>query len=357
MTAKKLRCVFAHYFAWFSNPENSSEWHHWEWNGEGTRHSPVNFTAPGRRDIATVQYPLLGPYDSSSDDIIRSHVRQAGGALIDAFCVDWYGPASQMSHERDKIIDMNFRKILKVSRTESFSACICYEEKILTHAKLPDNTAACIDTGRRHFKYIADNYFPDPAYWRINGRPVIVIWGNHSLSADAWRAILEPVKPFRPMVLYSYHFPLQNSLLESSGLIDGFYPWMEIKDVEGQRSDLEKYYSIAQDSVKAGRSKHLCAGVWPGFNDSGVSGWGRGARIIHDPHDKVYDLTWELALRHNPEIVSIATWNDWNEGSVIEPSVEQGTGRLDQTREFIRRFKQMNRTARRNSRAVNAARS
>ena len=111
------------------------------------------------------------------------------------------------------------------------------------------------------FQIYRGQLFPDPAYWRINGRPVIVIWGNHSLSADAWRAGLnsETVPPDGSLFL---SFPAPEQSAGIFGLIDGFYPWMEIKDVEGQRSDLKILFHRA-GFVKAGRSKHLCAGVWP----------------------------------------------------------------------------------------------
>src|SRR5262249_42177015 len=152
-------------------------------------------------------------------------------------------------------------------------------------------------TGRHHMEYVAENYFPSTGYWRIDGRPVLVIWGNHGLSASAWSQILEPVRRHNPLVLFSYHWPQQPTLLHASGLFDGFYPWMNIKDLDGQRRDLEEFHSFARASIAAGRTRLLCGGVWPSFDDSGVRGWGGGSRSIPDPRDELYQLTWEACLR------------------------------------------------------------
>jgi hypothetical protein len=338
--------VFAHYYTWFGSKAVSGLWTGWPWKDAEVEHDPDRILDGERRDIAAVEYPRIGAYDSSNPEVLRYHCRLAQAALLDAFTVDWYGPEDEPSLSptgreiiRDPAVDRNFKILLKVAEETGFPVSICYEEKILTHARvLPDESEA-VRIGRRHFEYIAERYFASPGYWKIEGRPVLVLWGNHSLSARGWGEILAAVRKWNPFVFFSYHWPQQPTLLESKGLIDAFYPWMNIKDLEGQTADLDEFYRFAGRSLKEGRNRTLCGGVWPSFNDTGVRGWGGGSRVIPDPRDELYALTWDACLRARPDLVSLATWNDWNEGSVIEPSRERGFRRLEQTRAYIQKIK------------------
>src|SRR5690242_13208583 len=62
--------LIAHYMPWYS----TRNWTHWKWSGGGPSHDPNHTLPDGRRDIASVQYPLIGPYDSSSPAVIRYHL-------------------------------------------------------------------------------------------------------------------------------------------------------------------------------------------------------------------------------------------------------------------------------------------
>jgi hypothetical protein len=109
--------------------------------------------------------------------------------------------------------------------------------------------------------------------------------------------------------------------------------------------------------------------VWPGFDDSGVGGWGLANLAgedgnplcvrIADPFDGAfYGTTVSAAFDGNYDWVQIATWNDWNEATRIEPAWDAGFreptpfgqqvppawsdqvfGRLIETRQWIEAFK------------------
>ncbi|MFN3422855.1 MAG: hypothetical protein ACK40X_14170 [Armatimonadota bacterium] len=50
---------------------------------------------------------------------------------------------------------------------------------------------------------------------------------------------------------------------------------------------------------------------------------------------------WEAAIEANPDWVLITSWNEWHEGSEIEPSVENGDRELKTTAKYALRFKQL----------------
>jgi hypothetical protein len=52
------------------------------------------------------------------------------------------------------------------------------------------------------------------------------------------------------------------------------------------------------------------------------------------PRGSTYDLTWQLALDVRPDLVLVTSWNEFFEGSAIEPTKEYGESLLHRTREW-----------------------
>lgn len=326
-----MKNVFAHYFTWFARKDTSGRWEHWNWDGPGTYHNPDNII-DGYEDVAAVDIPLIGAYDSSDPRAQKYHLDLAQAAGIDAFCVDWYGFPDEKNRNRDNLVDRNFEIMLQTASSHKVKLCICYEEKLLFGKQDEKEVAAC---GKSHMKYFSSRYFNSPGYWHVDGRPVVIIWGNNKLSIAVWKDILEELKDYNPWIIYSHH----DHNPQYVDFCHGFYPWVLLGNLEVQKAYLEDYYSTAQKYLAEGKSITLGGGVWPGFNDSGVCGWGSGDRIIEDTADELYDITWGYVLKHEPEWVSITTWNDWNEGSNIEPGVKRGSKYLEMTARYISEYK------------------
>ena len=62
--------------------------------------------------------------------------------------------------------------------------------------------------------------------------------------------------------------------------------------------------------------------------------WG----TIDDNGGKTFAATLETALKSGLPLVQISTWNDWGEGTVIEPSVEFGYRDLEVVQRLRRQF-------------------
>jgi hypothetical protein len=112
--------------------------------------------------------------------------------------------------------------------------------------------------------------------------------------------------------------------------------------------------AAASDLDPAAFNRLAVGAVYPGFDDSSVPAeWNGGtARQIarHVSDGTTYELTWELALGYTPQRqggptavempwVQIITWNDFPEGTSIEPSAgEGGADAYAATRDFVRRW-------------------
>jgi hypothetical protein len=69
--------------------------------------------------------------------------------------------------------------------------------------------------------------------------------------------------------------------------------------------------------------------ICPQFDDQGVWGWGGGPRITPPEGLSLLKSTFDHSLLDGPELIQVVTWNDFNEGTFMEPSRENGFQYLD----------------------------
>jgi hypothetical protein len=92
--------------------------------------------------------------------------------------------------------------------------------------------------------------------------------------------------------------------------------------------------NIWLSTTARGKSAWSSYGVAPAYDDT-VNRPERGFKIPAQPGGaSTYERMWSSALQHTPDLVVVATFNEFFEGSSIEPSVEFGKGFLNQTRAF-----------------------
>ena len=83
--------------------------------------------------------------------------------------------------------------------------------------------------------------------------------------------------------------------------------------------------------------KIYAAPVIPGFDNARVHEVGR--LVTDRKNGQLYKEQWEAALACDPDWVMINSFNEWHEGSEIEPSLECGDEYLQETKKWIARFK------------------
>jgi hypothetical protein len=83
---------------------------------------------------------------------------------------------------------------------------------------------------------------------------------------------------------------------------------------------------------------HLFAAtVSPGYDDHNVPS--RHTPIVaRGDAGEQYAATWEAAFSADPDWILITSWNEWFEGTFIQPDVAHGDLALRQTAGFARRF-------------------
>jgi len=341
--------VLAHYMAWFKTPSVSGQWQHWQWDPNGNGQPDSGDSLPdlvqenGLRQIAAVDYSLIGPYDSADPAVIEYQIASAWAAGIDGFVVDWYGP-----QDKDDI-DTAFARTLDIvaqwQRTYglSFFVGLNYEGKVLLEADPADREAMLT----AHLTDVLNGYARQSAFLTYRGLPVIFYfeaWQNGRaglLRAQQLARVRDNLPPH-----YLLYMGAEGEFMD---VTNGFFSWVSgaNDDPLDWGADYVNWVYPEMDRRTQSHNLALTVGsVWPGFDDSKVDGWGTGTpRMIDRQGGAVYDSTWDLALSaqaneapDQPTWVQIVTWNDWNEGTQIEPSLADGTAWLAATQDKARLY-------------------
>lgn len=305
----------AHYMPWYQTPTVTGAWGwHWTMN----HFNPNEVDASGRADIASHLYPLTGPYDSRDPWVLEYQLALMKLSGIDGVIVDWYGQEPLYDYG---ILNASTHKLFEAIQRTGLLFAICYEDRAIGQRVTAGDITPSRgrELGRDTLAYLADNWFSSPNYLRHEGRPVLFVFGNppHFDTDADWDAVFADLA-VRPW-LVTEDVPRSNSEPSS-------YPWPPMgRSIDGilSRESLDDY--LVQSNANAEAYSYRVAGAFPGFRDiykeAGVSAsYGRldaadGDTLRH---------TLELALQSDPDVVQLITWNDYGEGTAIEPTRETG---------------------------------
>lgn len=311
------RFLMAHYMPWFEASPTQNRWG-WHWT---MNHYRPEHVANGRREVASHYYPLIGLYDSNDSDLLECHVLLMKLAGIDGALIDWYG--------NDKLYDYaanhrNTLHLIQALQRAGLRFAICYEDqtvpKLIENHILPAEDA--VSHGQKLLEWMQTNWFTSPVYLTLEARPLLLVFGGGYYQETQWKQIFAPLHP-------------QPELMTELGRrapASGAFGWPVPNDGTVKSFDvLDSFYTHAKDWPQ------FIPAAYPRFHDiyqeAGVQkSWGS----IEDRDGKTFQQTLERALKSDASIIQLATWNDWGEGTMIEPSVEFGYRDLEATQRLRR---------------------
>ncbi|MDX1521720.1 MAG: glycoside hydrolase family 99-like domain-containing protein, partial [Anaerolineae bacterium] len=187
-----------------------------------------------------------------------------------------------------------------------------------------------------------------PNFLRIEGKPVIFftdVYRTDEISVRppqvVWAQIRDLVDPFRRTIWIAEG--LDPTYLD---VFDGLYVF-KITHANAP-TDYEKATQWAEQvrawADSTGQDKVWAATISPGWDDL-RSACRPDARVPNTPHrldranGATYQATFQAALASNPDWLLVGSFNEWVEGTYIEPSQQHGDRYLQLTAEFVERFK------------------
>jgi len=308
------RMVLTFYYPWYGVPDGPG--------GAGRTVHWGKIDEANKEIQASTNYPALGAYDSHDPEVIDKHCRWAKQAGIDALIVSWWGHGSYSDRAMEKILDG--------CRRHGLAACIYYET--VPKPQTPDTAAQDIVR-------VLNKYGKHSAHLKVAGKPVVFVYGRalNQLSLTAWRKAIEQInQQYEDGVnaigdQFSYG---------AARVFDGVHTYNTAGSLRGMSPDKaqrwaeQTYRSWVQLADKAGKISAIT--VIPGYDDTKI----RTPGLAVQRYDgKLYQVQWKQAIKADPHWVLITSFNEWHEGSEIEPSAEYKDQYLELTQKFAERFK------------------
>ena len=338
------RKVLAFYYTWYGRPERHGHWLHWD------------DVRPDQHQIATsTHYPTKGAYDSLDPALIDGHIDLAKGCGIDAFIATWWAQGD--------VHDQAFALLLDHAATKGFEATVYWET-------VPGKGRARIARAVSDLVYVLERYGSHPAFLKVDegergpritridanqtpatrnsepatrnpkgGKPVLFVYGRvmGEVGLAEWPEIISLARE-----RYGKDFLLiaDGYREDYARVFDGVHTYNPCGWVAGKKPDelaafSRKAFAGAVEMAKS-NAKLSCITVIPGYDDTKIRKPGLDAQR---QGGETYRVLWEQAIAADPDWVVITSWNEWHEGSEIEPSWEDGDKYVKMTAGFARQFK------------------
>jgi len=262
------------------------------------------------------------PYVSRDRAVMARHIDQAKAAGIDALVVNWFGPQDNNPTET------NLRAMLDEAAARGFRLAVDVDLQGSPYLKGAGNIQAAMSV-------LLNDIARHSAYLKVDGKPVVFFYHqNYRLSTDGWAAIRNAVDPGR------------NSLWIEEGLdvsplsvFDGHHlysvTWNPQTDMAYTAA---KFARLVRNKAAAlGAPKIYVATVMPGYDDRKT---GRGNAFAVGREDGAYYArSWQAAIGSSPDWIVITSFNEWLEGTYIEPSQAYGNRYLELTAQWAAAFR------------------
>lgn len=297
LPGKKL---YIHLMPWFETKDSSGNgaWGiHWTM---ANKNPDIIVGDNNKREIAAHYYPEIQPYASGDGALIDYQIQMMKAAGADGVLIDWPGTLQANDYPKNHQNCINFVDKLTNSGLEF---AVVYEDRNL------EFTGDKIGQARADMQWLQQNWISRPNYIRVNGNPLVMVFGPIQLqSPDQWSQVFDVMNP-RPTFLTLWY-----ESQEGGQNAQGEYAWIYSDFMDG----LNNFYNNRPLGVKMGV-------VYPGFHDFYAQG-GWGESYFNIPHDGTNSMrrTLDAALGSNVPFVQVGTWNDYGEGTMIEPTREYG---------------------------------
>ena len=278
------RKIFVHVMPWFQ---------------VGGLHWSLNARNPAT-GVASYYAPMIGEYSSNDGVVIEYQLLMMKYAGIDGVLVDWPG----LNGANDLPQNKASAEAL-INRTAAFGLDfgIVYE----------DQDAVSVDAAKDDMSYVRDNYFTKPNYMKVNGQPGLLVFGPQKLTNPSdWTNVMS-VFTTKPALFTLWY----NANAGSNA--SGQFAWVAMNGLKGV-SDFDSgadggNHGLMIPILYPGFNPFYAAGKWPGPT------WNLSYTLKPDNTEggDTFASTFTLGM-YAGDPLQIATWNDYGEGTMIEPT-------------------------------------
>jgi len=309
------RKVLAFHYAWYGVPWGpGKQWQGWR---DGAYNADKVFG--GRRNVNTVHYPLDGVYDSLDPSTINRQVMEAREAGLDGFIVSWWGFESYSHRVLEAMLDLAPKDFLTI-----------YYETAMTFKLRDLSREKAVERIYSDLKGLLAKYSVKDQWVHVDGKPLLVLYIVENYSIDEWLKIKGRLREdgFEPFFLGDTYNP------EYLKVMDGLHTYNPIWITLRGLSFTKVYCDISLRTHEIGGV--YASTVCPGYDDRKIREPGL---FIAREDGHYYRICWEAAMECRADWALVTSWNEWFEGTEIEPSLEYGKDYIYLTKQNVKSFK------------------
>jgi hypothetical protein len=264
------------FYPWYANKFRDGQWRHWEQAGHN----------PDDDDIGASFFPTRDTYSSRDPDVLDDQMAEIKAAGVTTVVTSWWG--------RNSFEDQGLALVVKAARDHGLNIAIHLEPYGGRSPASVDADIRALHLAhdiREFWLYLAD----------LGDRP-----------AEEWRAVTSQFPNFRIMAESRSPSRMMNgafaSYAQTAGF-DGIYTYDPVRIPPSTFPDM---------CNKARSLRLMCSpSVGPGWDATRA---GPDTRVLDRESGKRYDDYWGWAIAAGADVVSITSYNEWHEGTQIEPA-------------------------------------
>jgi hypothetical protein len=251
------------YYPWYGTPARDGGYVHW---------NEADHVPPA--DIASPYYPIRGAYSSSNPAVVAAQMEEIEAAGVGEVVFSWWG--------RGSAEDARLALVAAAARARGLEVAAHLEPYAgRTAAMVANDIAYLRAVGIRDF-YVYEPTDIDVAEWPA----VVAAAGDARLYAETARVGFAAKAGFAGVYTYD---------------IVTYGGWM-----------------FRRFCAEAHALHLVCApSVGPGFDSSATN---PAPQVKPRRNGVTYDRMWTAALRASPDFVTVTSYNEWGEGTQIEPA-------------------------------------
>jgi len=352
--------VYVHYMPWFSAPQNPgsgttsfgngatgtlNKWGaHWSNVSPNTAHPDNLVTVTNylgnsvqTRDICAHYHPLIGPYDGGDTAVLEYHLLLMKLAGIDGVMIDWYGQTGSNGDVTPLFNTSN--ALIAQTPNVGLKFGLVMEDNfwgttISTYAQPNGNYAVANLFTKSQYIKLGD--MRAPADTVNQNAPLVCVFGPiHYKTPGQWNSILSGQT--------AAFLPLYNQSSSIGTDAGGEFVWPDPQagttgTPPAWYNNTSNYYSGSGTTIHNRPSHNVVLGTaYQGFNDFYGTGGNPTLGVIPRNYggntlSSLFAL--DTTYKSDMDGIQIATWNDFSEGTIIEPTVEFGFASLDTIQKF-----------------------
>jgi len=267
------------YYPWYGTPALDGSYQHWQQGG----HLPP-------RDIASDYYPARGAYSSGNPRVVDAQMRELARAGVGEVVSSWRGWGS--------VEDRRLPLVVQAAQAHGMTVAVQLEPYDPRNAPYLNRSAQSVAADLGHLREL--------------GITRVYVYAPFSDVSDVAWASINAAEPGIQLLAQT-----ANVTRAAADGFAGVYTY-----------DIVRYGSSSFDQIcrRAHAAKLACApSVGPGFEADRATG---DAQSKPRRDGRTYDDMWSAAIRAGADRVTITSYNEWHEGTQIEPASAAGSRTL-----------------------------